>query len=155
MDTNARHLVDPILKHKTLSHADFRRLDELGDDGFDYIKELLPRAQTARHKINGLSLLVRLGGQISERHGDVRLPEVFDVASDLLGDPDAGVRTSAARMIVGVLGLLKTLEKPLETLGGTKRVWETLQRALKAKPKPAERMLVEKALMTIEPMLTA
>jgi hypothetical protein len=155
MDANARHLVDAILKHKTLSHADFRRVDQLGDDGFDYIKGLMPSAPTAQHKINGLRLLIRVGTRISDRHEMIRLPEVFDVAADLLADPDGSVRTDAARMLVGVLSLLKMLEKPPEIVGGIRRVWDTLQRALKAGPKKVERRLVQEALTKIEPMLTS
>jgi hypothetical protein len=98
--------------------------------------------------------LIRVGVRISERLGTIRLPEVFDVAADRLADPDSDVRASATRMIVGVLGLLKSLEKPLETVGGRRRVWDTLQGALKAGPNPVERKLVERALTEIEPTLS-
>jgi len=150
MNASERHLVDAILKRKTLSHLDFRRVEQLGDDGFDYIKEFLLHAPTAQHKVNGLSLLIRFGTRISKRQGDVRLPEVFDAAAGFLDDPDLGVRTSAARMVVGVLGLLRTLQRSLETVGGSKRVWETLRRALEAAPEQVERKLVEEALMELE-----
>ena len=155
MEAKSRRLIESILKHKTLSHADFRKVDVLGDDGFDYIKDVLPRAPMVQHKINGLGLLMRVGIRISERHGTIRLSEVFDVAADLLGDPDPDVRTAATRMIVGVLGLLKSLEKSLDIVGGSRRVWDTLQRALQVGPKKVERRLVEEALAKIEPMLTA
>jgi hypothetical protein len=128
-------------------------VEQLGDDGFDHLKEVLSGSPSAQQKINGLSLLLRGGGHVSERSGTIRLPEVFDVASKLVMDPDPAVRGSATRMIVGILGLLKQLEKPLTDVGGGKRVREILQHSLEGVPRELERKLVEKALAEIEPTL--
>lgn len=144
METNIRDEVEAVLKHKTLSNVDFRRVDSLGDDGFDCIVRLLHGDPSEQKKVNALRLLIRLGSRISSRKAAPRLPEVFEVAADLVLDPALNVRTTAAQMIVGILDLLRTLGQPAEVVGGQQRIGEILRRALERELKAPERKLLER-----------
>jgi hypothetical protein len=143
-------VVDRILKHPQLSHVDFREVEMLGNDAFDYVRDILSKTPGSRATINGLKLLMHLARQAAQDSSGPRLPEVFDVASRFVGDPDLDVRTIAARILVGTLALLKTLGKGPEAVGGVAHVLGVVRRSLSAGPRAVERRMVEEILTNVE-----
>src|SRR5262245_65900182 len=112
-------VIDSILKHRQLSHQVFRDVEKFGNDAFDYLRDLLLKKPGSRTTINGLKLMMRLAGQAAQDSSGPRLPEVFDVASTFVIDPDLDVRKNEARMVFGSLGLLEELGRVLDDVGDT------------------------------------
>jgi hypothetical protein len=150
MDAKDIVTIDKIMRHPQLSHRDFHEVERFGNDAFDYIRDLLSKTPGARTTINGLKLLVRLAGQAAQDSAGPRLPEVFDVASTFVQDPDLEVRTTAARMVVGTLGLLKGLGRGPDSVGGLARVLSVMRSSLSAEPKEIERKLLEEMIAKFE-----
>lgn len=145
-----RRAVDASLARKTLSHADFRRVGGLGDEGVEYLKGVLSAAEAPRQaRVNGLRLLVRAAHPVSKIRGSHRLAEVFDVAGQLLEDADSEVRAVATRIVVGVIGLLKSMGQSVEGLGGPARVRAVLERAIARSPASVEGGLAENVLASL------
>lgn len=150
MNAKDIRIIDQILKHSQLSHRDCHEVERFGNDGFDYIRELLTKAPGARTTMNGLKLLIRLARQAAQDSSGPRLPEVFDVASTFVTDPDLEVRTTAARMVIGTLGLLKGLGRGPDSVGGVARVLSVVRSSLSAEPKDVERKLLEGIIAEFE-----
>ena len=144
-------VIDSILKHRQLSHQVFRDVEKFGNDAFDYLRDLLLKKPGSRTTINGLKLMISLAGQAAQDASGPRLPEVFDVASTFVTDPDLDVRTTAARMVVGSLGLLEGLGRGPDAVGGVARVLSVARTSLSAEPKAAERGMLEKLIAQLEP----
>jgi hypothetical protein len=149
---NAKDLetINTILRHPQLSHADHRCVEMLGNEAFDYLKEVLSKPTKARTSLNGLRLLMRLSRQAAQDSSGLRLPEVFDVASHFVIDPDLDVRTIAARAAVWALTTLKRFGRSLDELGGVARATAVIQSFLSADLKSVERGMLEDALAQIE-----
>ena len=142
--------IDSVLRHPQLSHRDFREVEVLGNDAFDYIRDLLLKRPKSLITINGLKLLVRLARQIAQDSSGPRLPEVFDAASIFVTDPDLDVRTTAARMVVGTLSLLKSLGRGPDAVGGVARVLIVVRSSLSAEPKEVERGMLKELLADLD-----
>jgi hypothetical protein len=102
---NARgiEIIVRALKRAQLSIQDFREVEVLGNDAFDYIREFLSKTSETRVVFNGLSLLLRLATQFAQDSAGPRLPEVFEVASNSLINPILEVRKKAMNIIVAAL----------------------------------------------------
>jgi hypothetical protein len=150
MNTKSIETVDRVLKHAHPSHEDFRDVEVLGNNAFDYIRDLLSKEPRSRTIINGLKLLLRLAGQYAQDSAGPRLPDVFDVAASFVADPDLDVRTTAAHIVVGSLHLLKALERGVDSVGGVVRVLEVVRSSLRAGPHAVERRRLEDILARIE-----
>ena len=152
---NAKQIVtiDKIVKHAQLTHQDFREAQMLGNEAFDYLRALLLKAPDPTTIINGLKLLTHLASQAAQDSSGPRLPEVFDVASRFVTHSELDVRSTAARMIVGSLAMLKGLGKGPDAVGGVARVQEVVRNFLGSELRPVERGLLEKLLGNIEAQL--
>lgn len=149
MNASDRQVLDEVLKRRTLSHADVRRVEALRDDGFDHVRHALDLAEAPALKVNGLRLLLRLGNRVSDRTGGPRLAEVFHVAESMLRDADEDVRSAAARVVAGIPGLLRAIGGSVETIGGEANVLAALGVASSAVSAPEDRELVERAIASV------
>ena len=143
MNAKETRTIDEVLRRHQLSHRDFHDVEMLGNEAFDYIRGGLSTARGPRTIINGLKLLLRLASQAAQDSCGPRFPEVFDAASTFVTDPDLDVRTTAARMVVGSLSLLKGLGRGTDAVGGVDRVLSVVRTSLSAEPKPVEREMLE------------
>ena len=115
------------------------------------LRDLLSKKPGSRTTTNGLKLMIGLACQAAQDSSGPRLPEVFDVASIFVTDPDLEVRATAAPMVFGSLGLLEGLGRGPDAVGGIERVLSVVRSALSAEPKAVERGLLEKILAKLEP----
>lgn len=150
MDATQIVSIDRILRHAQLTHQDFHEARILGNEAFDYLKALLLKAPAPRTIVNSLKLLIHLASQAAQDSSGPRLPEVFDMASRFVAHSELDVRSTAARMIAGSLGMLKGLGKGPAAVGGVARVLEVVRSSLNAGPRPVERELLEKLLASVE-----
>jgi hypothetical protein len=142
--------VDTILRHAQLTHRDFREIEMLGNDAFDYLQALLSKRPVPLTTVNGLKLLIHLARQAAQDSSGPRLPEVFEVASRFVADPELNVRTTAARMVVWSLDMLRGLGRGPDAVGGVARVLRVVRSSLSADPQAVERKLLEKVLANME-----
>ena len=136
--------IDRILRRAQLTHQDFREVRMLRNEAFDYLQALLLKAPARRTIVNGLKLLIDLAGQAAQDSSGPRLPEVFDVASRFVTHAELDVRSTAARMIVGSLVMLKGLGRGPDAVGGVARALDVVRSFLSAELRPVERELPEK-----------
>ena len=153
MNTKQTMDIDMILTHAQLTHQDFREVEMLGNEVFDYLQALLLTTPSSRIIVNSLKLLIHLARQAAQDSSGPRLPEVFDAASRFVTHSELDVRSTAARMIVGSLGMLKGLGKGPDTVGGAARVLDVVRSSLSAGPRPVERDLLNKLLESMEAQL--
>ena len=95
MNTREISRIDRILAHSQLAVQDFRVVEVLGNDAFDYIREILSKTSDVHMIVNGLSLLIRLATQFAQDSAGPRLPEVFEIASSCLVGPTIEVRVKS------------------------------------------------------------
>jgi hypothetical protein len=129
MNTREIARTDRILKQSQLSVQDFREVEVLGNDAFDYIREFLSRVPDTKTIINGLNLLARLATQFAQDSAGPRLPEVFKIASSYLIDFPLEVRVKAMNVVVAALWGLRDLGRGLDAVGGKTHVLEILRAA--------------------------
>ena len=84
---NAKQIIaiEKIVKRAQLTHQDFREVEMLRNEAFDYLYALLLKAPDPRAIVNSLKLLIHLARQAAQDSSGPRLPEVFDVASRFVG----------------------------------------------------------------------
>src|SRR5690348_4691805 len=132
MNTKQIMNIDMILRHVQLSPQDFGEAEILGNEAFDYLQALLLKTHSSLIIVNGLKLLIHLARQAAQDSSGPRLPEVFDAASRFVTHSELDVRSTAARMVVGSLGILDGLGKGPDTVGGVARVLDVVRSALSA-----------------------
>lgn len=142
--------IDRILKHANLSVQDFREVEVLGNDAFDYIRECLLGTSEAGTIVNGLSLLIRLATQFAQDSAGSRLPEVFEVSSAFLTNPLLDIRKKAINVVVAALWGLRDLKRGLDAVGGKSRVQSILRAASVAEPATQERERLEAVLVQLD-----
>ena len=139
MNTREIAIIDKILKNSQLSVQDFREVEVLGNDAFDYIREFLAKTSDVRTIINGLNLLTRLATQFAQDSAGPRLPELFEIASSYLIDPTLEVRIKAMNIVVAALWTLRDLGRGLDAVGGKTRVLGVLRTASAAESRVEQR----------------
>jgi hypothetical protein len=139
--------IDKILRSSQLSHRDCHEVERLGNDAFDYIRDLLLKSPGARTAINGLKLLIP--GRRHRTHLDHDCRRYSRWHRHSLRTPISMCEPLRPVWWSALWHFGGALEGP-DSVGVAVRVLSVMRSSLSAEPKEVERKLLEGAIAEFE-----